>query len=177
MSILNGVKHIYQTWDRNNQITAFRCQRSLTDGRETAFLFFPFLLIRRRHCQKTLQESHCFLCFVFTFYSRAVFHKVQGPLIYSLPLFFTFFNFAHCFPAVILPTIPIELVNEVYNVKYQRRGVAPRKESRIGFARRLSRIISQVNEQRSLAFCNGSLSVRKEAVVRMSLMEALVNLS
>lgn len=75
---------------------------------------------------------------------------IRCPLFFLF--FFKFFNFAHCFPAVILPTIPIELVNEVYNVKYQRRGVAPRKESRIGFARRLSRIISQVNEQRSWPF-------------------------
>lgn len=48
--------------------------------------------------------------------------------------------------------IPIELFNEVYNVKYQRGGVAPWKESRIGFTLRVSRIISQVNDRHSWPF-------------------------
>lgn len=62
----------------------------------------------------------------------------------------------------------------------KREGVAPQMESRFGFTPQvfffLARIILQVNEKRSWLFCNVSLSVHKEAVVRMTLIEAL-NLS
>lgn len=66
--------------------------------------------------------------------------------------------------------IPIELLIEVYIIKYQRRGVPPWNESHITFTLWVSRIARHINQFRSRSFVM-SLSVHKEDVVRMSLVE------
>lgn len=60
--------------------------------------------------------------------------------------------------------IPIERLNEVYIIKYQRRGVLPWNESHITFTQWVSRIAGHVNQFRSGPFVM-SLSVHKEDVV------------
>lgn len=72
--------------------------------------------------------------------------------------------------------IPIELLNEVYIKKYQRRGVLPWNESHITFTLWVSRIARHINQFRSRPFVM-SLSVHKEYAVRMSLVEPTVDLS
>lgn len=105
-------------------------------------------------------------------------HKVRGlnrgHFNYYLP--FQNFNFTQCFSAVILLMIPIELLNEVYIIKYQRRGVLPWNESHITFTLWVSRIARHINQFCSRSFVM-SLSVHKEDVVRMSLVEPTADLS